>query len=274
MSKETIIIVVTIILFLIIFGLIAYFVNKKWTNKVKTVSEKYEKLNQLNKEYQKIFVIVNTHFKFEKTCTTKYQIDKINLFKFFCSNIADDFSYYDKLTENVLLNRKNQKTYQWMVENINSTVTKEKAKEVKVPYKTFVKIENKIFDKAILKPIVDVIIHCYATYTSPHGRNSYRKERYYGISDVKSAIDEINQQREYRQSKQYQRSLMTNSLRYDILKRDGFRCQICGATAADGVKLHVDHIVPIAKGGKTEPSNLRTLCDRCNSGKSDKIESD
>ena len=125
-----------------------------------------------------------------------------------------------------------------------------------------------------MKPIVDVIIHCYATYTSPHGRNSYRKERYYGISDVKSAIDEINQQREYRQSKQYQRSLMTNSLRYDILKRDGFRCQICGATAADGVKLHVDHIVPIAKGGKTEPSNLRTLCDRCNSGKSDKIESD
>lgn len=274
MSKETIIIVVTVILFLVIFGLIAYFVNKKWTNKVKTVSEKYEKLNQLNKEYQKIFVIVNTHFKFEKTCTTKYQIDKINLFKFFCSNIADDFSYYDKLTENVLLNRKNQKTYQWMVENINSTVTKEKAKEVKVPYKTFVKIENKIFDKAILKPIVDVIIHCLATYTSPYGRNSYRKERYYGISDVKSAIDEINQQREYRQSKQYQRSLMTNSLRYDILKRDGFRCQICGATAADGVKLHVDHIVPIAKGGKTEPSNLRTLCDRCNSGKSDKIESD
>lgn len=274
MSKETIIIVATVILFLIIFGLIAYFVNKKWTNKVKMVSEKYEKLNQLNKEYQKIFVIVNTHFKFEKTCTTKYQIDKINLFKFFCSNIADDFSYYDKLTENVLLNRKNQKTYQWMVENINSTVTQEKAKEVKVPYKTFVKIENKIFDKAILKPIVDVIIHCLATYTSPHGRNSYRKERYYGISDVKSAIDEINQQREYRQSKQYQRSLMTNSLRYDILKRDGFRCQICGATAADGVKLHVDHIVPIAKGGKTEPSNLRTLCDRCNSGKSDKIESD
>lgn len=34
-----------------------------------------------------------------------------------------------------------------MVENINSTVTKEKAKEVKVPYKTFVKIENKILTK-------------------------------------------------------------------------------------------------------------------------------
>lgn len=69
-----------------------------------------------------------------------------------------------------------------------------------------------------------------------------------------------------------QRRLMTDSLRYDVLKRDGFRCQICGATAKDGYKLHVDHIVPVSKGGKTELSNLRTLCERCNMGKSDKLE--
>lgn len=69
-----------------------------------------------------------------------------------------------------------------------------------------------------------------------------------------------------------QRNLMTPPLRYDILVRDGFRCKICGATAADGVKLHVDHIIPVSKGGKTTPSNLRTLCERCNLGKSNKIE--
>jgi len=69
-----------------------------------------------------------------------------------------------------------------------------------------------------------------------------------------------------------QRALMTDSLRYDILKRDGFRCKICGATAADGVKLHVDHIVPVSKGGRTDPQNLRTLCERCNMGKGAKLE--
>ena len=67
-----------------------------------------------------------------------------------------------------------------------------------------------------------------------------------------------------------QRAAMTPSLRHDILERDGFRCQHCGATAADGAKLHVDHIIPVAKGGKTEPSNLQTLCEECNLGKSDK----
>lgn len=69
-----------------------------------------------------------------------------------------------------------------------------------------------------------------------------------------------------------QRRLMSAKLRYDVLQRDGFRCQICGATAADGAQLHVDHIIPVSKGGRTELSNLRTLCDRCNLGKGSRLE--
>ena len=76
-----------------------------------------------------------------------------------------------------------------------------------------------------------------------------------------------------RDSIRVERARMTDSLRYDVMKRDGFRCQICGATQADGVKLHVDHIRPVSKGGKTVMSNLRTLCDRCNLGKSAKYDS-
>lgn len=71
-----------------------------------------------------------------------------------------------------------------------------------------------------------------------------------------------------------QRRLVTPSLRYDIMKRDGFRCVICGRGADDGVKLHVDHIKPVSKGGKSTPSNLRTLCQDCNLGKSAKYDSD
>ena len=58
------------------------------------------------------------------------------------------------------------------------------------------------------------------------------------------------------------------------MKRDGFRCVICGRTAEDGVKLHVDHIKPISKDGLTVPDNLRTLCQDCNLGKSDKYDED
>ena len=69
-----------------------------------------------------------------------------------------------------------------------------------------------------------------------------------------------------------QRRLMTDSLRYDVMHRDNFRCVLCGSSAEDGVTLHVDHIFPVSKGGNTELSNLRTLCDRCNLGKGAKIE--
>lgn len=61
------------------------------------------------------------------------------------------------------------------------------------------------------------------------------------------------------------------SLRYSILQRDGFRCQTCGRSpTVDDVILHVDHIVPVVKGGTNERRNLRTLCADCNLGKSDK----
>lgn len=70
----------------------------------------------------------------------------------------------------------------------------------------------------------------------------------------------------------YERSLMTKKLRYQILERDGFRCAICGRGKEDGVKLHVDHIKPVSKGGRTVPENLRTLCQDCNLGKSDSYD--
>ena len=58
-------------------------------------------------------------------------------------------------------------------------------------------------------------------------------------------------------------------LRALVLMRDGARCQLCGAEAREGAKLHVDHIAPWSKGGATVLSNLRVLCRVCNIGKSD-----
>lgn len=66
-----------------------------------------------------------------------------------------------------------------------------------------------------------------------------------------------------------ERDKMNDQLRYEIMKRDKFRCVLCGRNAIDdGVKLHIDHFIPIAFGGKTEYNNLRTLCEECNLGKS------
>ena len=64
-----------------------------------------------------------------------------------------------------------------------------------------------------------------------------------------------------------QRKLMTPKLRREIAKRDGYTCQNCGKYMPDGVGLHIDHIIPVSKGGKTVPSNLQVLCSKCNGRK-------
>ncbi len=68
-----------------------------------------------------------------------------------------------------------------------------------------------------------------------------------------------------------QRKLVTPKLRRKIMIRDNYTCQICGKYMPDEVGLQIDHIVPIAKGGKSIASNLRVLCSKCNGWKSDKI---
>lgn len=64
-----------------------------------------------------------------------------------------------------------------------------------------------------------------------------------------------------------ERAKMTPDLRYNVIRRDAYRCRACGASVATGAMLHVDHIKPVSKGGRTEMGNLQTLCTVCNAGK-------
>ena len=70
-----------------------------------------------------------------------------------------------------------------------------------------------------------------------------------------------------------QRTLMTKKLRDYIKNRDNFTCCNCGNSTfkEPNLLLEIDHIIPVAKGGLTEESNLQTLCWKCNRSKSDKI---
>ena len=63
-----------------------------------------------------------------------------------------------------------------------------------------------------------------------------------------------------------ERKKMTAELREKILRRDHYTCQNCGLSRKKEphLVLEVDHIIPISKGGRTEESNLQTLCHNCN----------
>lgn len=66
------------------------------------------------------------------------------------------------------------------------------------------------------------------------------------------------------------RKAISKKLRFEIFKRDKFKCKYCGEDPSRGIILNIDHIIPVAKGGTNDELNLITACFDCNAGKSDR----
>lgn len=75
--------------------------------------------------------------------------------------------------------------------------------------------------------------------------------------------DQNNKRRDYRR-----RSLPKGFIPL-LEKRQRMRCATCRSSLASG--YHLDHIVPISKGGGHEPGNVQLLCPPCNMRKSDRM---
>lgn len=65
------------------------------------------------------------------------------------------------------------------------------------------------------------------------------------------------------------RTHIPKGIRHEVFKRDNYTCVECGAKKEDGATLHIDHILPVSKGGTDEMDNLQTLCADCNLNKND-----
>lgn len=69
---------------------------------------------------------------------------------------------------------------------------------------------------------------------------------------------------------------ISDKLRRQILERNGYTCQVCGAGASEDsgcesgkrCRLQIDHIIPISQGGTDEEHNLRAVCVYYNKDKS------
>ena len=75
------------------------------------------------------------------------------------------------------------------------------------------------------------------------------------------------------QHRKMSQGYISGTIRYEVLKRAKFRCELCGVSA-EIKALEVDHIVPRNNGGSDDPSNFQALCYSCNAMKRDRDDTD
>ena len=66
---------------------------------------------------------------------------------------------------------------------------------------------------------------------------------------------------------------ISGSVRYEVLSRAKFKCELCGISA-DDKNIEVDHIFPKSLGGKDDLSNYQALCYSCNASKRNTDDTD
>ena len=64
-----------------------------------------------------------------------------------------------------------------------------------------------------------------------------------------------------------QRTVIPESVRHEVWRRDQGCCVECGSKE----RLEYDHLIPFSKGGSNTARNLRLLCETCNRRKSASI---
>ena len=139
------------------------------------------------------------------------------------------------------------------------------------------RIEKDLFKKEMLTPRTEYWINVYLELTKINGRHVCSKQNAFDSDDIRYLIRRINNKRNgyyldeeiWKSICRVERGKVSNKMRFAIYARDGYRCRKCGRATND---LEIDHIIPIAKGGKTTYENLQTLCHYCNQKKGSNIE--
>ena len=263
-----------IVLSIGIISLTILIINYNITKKVQNHSTRLHALNVLNNNTP--FVNVNNSIEYHKHYDNKRNFNRIEPAYLMSADIRNNLTRVSTLCEKIKINQNLYNPYISNVNQLKSSVSQRECKDLKIPMFIYKAKEEKLFRENVLTPPLDVYYRVIMTYLSPQGQVNLKKEAEFHLNNILNCMESVSRSRldrkTYEQLAFVERGEVSDSLRYNIMQRDGFKCVICGASASDGAHLHIDHIIPISKGGKSAPSNLRTLCERCNIGKSNKIE--
>lgn len=249
-----------------------------------TIRNKYKKFVDIHSVALKQLRNINSKYLFKKIpdFDLKHSYDNEN---FYAHISCKDYLIYQlvymqksvsKAINDIHVNEKMFYHYKEEIENtcsLNQYDTKELLKNKK----RLKRYEEKMFEKEIQTPTIEFAIVVTLRLTKINGHFRRSKYNEFSEADVNNLIEKLNHKKGnfYLENEiwdsicRVERGKVTNKMRFAVYDRDHYRCRKCGRRTKD---LEVDHIIPIAKGGKSTFNNLQTLCHRCNVKKGTKIE--
>ena len=263
-------------LLITIFFIVYNEIQKKYIDFVLQNSIYLKKLKEINCNY-KFF----NHINFDQSHTYDNK-------KFYCDISCLDFLIYQlqfistKVIDQINKEKQNDLLYtQYLNDIATLTETGKFLIDIgKLKYKRVVATEKKLIKQTTYaKPHTDFYIVVTLYCSQRNGRIYDKKNAIYYADDILALVRRLrNRNGHFYKDREIwdsicrvERGKVSNKMRFSIYKRDGYRCRKCGVSKRHA-QLEIDHIIPIAKGGKSTYNNLQTLCHRCNVEKGDKID--
>ena len=262
---------------LIIIPIIIYAYNglnvKQYEAWILNNDTRLQELFRLNEQTR--FSYFNTVFQLDEPVDSRQKYNSFNFDAFLYEKLKRNRKNWEDLIHKSEDNKKKYEEYKKKLQAL-PPVNRKDSDSLRLRIDKYLEIEERLYNEYILSPPVAFEIRCRVIYSSPAGRIHLENKWTYGLKGIKKCLEDISNHEREKETEEFrrkeERQKMTPGLRYEVMKRDGFKCVLCGRCVQDGIKLHVDHVIPISKGGKTEMNNLRTLCQECNLGKGSKIE--
>lgn len=269
------IIIFSVIIVCIAIILINCITRKKYKNFILKNSLCLKQLNEINSRYSFYpYIDFNQYYTYDNekyynniSCTD-YLIYQL---QFIGKKVSDQI-------HNINFNKRQYSNYLSETKAITQFGEYQASAE-KLKVGKLIKLEKIIFNKKIYQSPVTQFALTVTLYCSKiNGQVYHKKFKNFTAEDIWALISRLKQRRGtfyldrgiWDAICRVERGKVSNKMRFSIYARDNYRCCKCGVSNRYA-QLEIDHIIPIAKGGKTTYDNLQTLCHNCNVEKGDSL---
>ena len=254
----------------VVLSIVLYSINQKYDKFIKENSTTLKELISLNEKYDfcKIYIPSMQH-----TYDNEAFYSEISCRDYLIYQLQFE---YKKILQAIGDTNKNKEQYVKYREELRAIAKPGtfSAPHTEFKFDKLLKKEKIILAKTVLKPIIEYSITVVLYHSKINGSLCSKKSMAFNQTEIWSLINRLKNKsgRFYNEKEiwdalcRVERGRVSNAMRFSIYRRDGYRCRYCGASG-NYTNLEIDHIYPISKGGKSEYSNLQTLCHRCNKAK-------